>query len=161
MKQHLKARTVNQMGFTLIELMIVIAILGILASIAISAYQDYTIRARVSEASQVVNPFTTAVGVYYWANSVLPANRTAVGQMDVNTKYVEGVTITATGRISVDVHEINTGVSSETADDMYIIFTPDVTASTGVIDWACTVSNTVDGTGPGTNLSRFVPSGCR
>jgi len=151
----------GQTGFTLIELMIVIAILGILASIAISSYQDYTIRGRVSEATQMVNPVTVAVGTYYWVNSVLPTSRTAAGQLNVITKYIEGITITAAGLISVDLNESTTGISSKTADNMYLIFTPDILTSVGAIDWTCSANNAVDGTGNNTNLSRFVPSNCR
>jgi len=163
MKKSTHSITTLQTGFTLIELMIVIAILGILASIAISAYQDYTIRSKVSEASQVMAPFTTAVGTYYWTNSAFPANRTASGQENVSTKYVSGITITSagilTGIISVDINENATGVSSQTSDSMYLILTPEITQ--GAIDWVCSVSNTVDGTGDNLNLSRFVPTNCR
>jgi len=148
-----------QAGFTLIELMIVIGILGILASIAISAYQDYTIRSKVSEASKMVSPFTTAVGTYYWTKSVLPTNRTAAGQTNVITKYIEGITITSTGLISVDINENTTGISSETSDNMYLIFTPNIT--TGAIDWVCRPNTAVDGTGNSNNLTRFVSSNCR
>jgi len=156
-----KQQTIStyQGGFTLIELMIVIAILGILASIAISSYQDYSIRARVSEATQAVAPFTTAVGTYYWTNQTFPTNRTASGQSNVNTKYITGVTITATGLISIDIDEINTGVSSQTSDTMYLIYTP--TEVAGAIDWSCRPDNAVDGTGDNINLTRFVPSNCR
>ena len=159
MTRNQKTSHVRQSGFTLIELMIVIAILGILAAIAIPAYQDYTIRAKVSEATQAVAPFTTAVGLYYWTNQVFPANRTASGQSNVNTKYITGVTITTTGLISVDIDEATTGINSQTSDTMYLIYTPIEVA--GAIDWSCSPNNAVDGTGDNINLTRFVPSNCR
>ncbi len=163
MKKSTRRITTLQKGFTLIELMIVIAILGILASIAISAYQDYSIRSRVSEATQVMAPFTTAIGTYYWTNSAFPANRSASGQGNVSTKYITDVTITSrgglTGIISVDIDEVRTGVRSQTPDDMYLILTPEIRP--GVIDWACSVSNTIDGAGDNLNLARFIPANCR
>mgnify|MGYP001823341936 FL=1 len=148
-----------QSGFTLIELMIVIAILGILASIAISSYADYSIRAKISEASAMVAPFTTAVGTYYWANSTLPVSLEQAGQTNVVTKYIESITITSSGLISVDINENSTGVSGITADDLFVILTPVI--ATGAIVWTCKVNNIVDGTGDNTNMFRFVPAKCR
>jgi type IV pilus assembly protein PilA len=143
--------------------MIVIAILGILASIAISAYQDYTIRSKVAEATQVVSPFTTAIGTYYWTNSAFPVNRTASGQSDVITKYISGVTITSRGAIdgiiSVDINEDSTGISTRTASDMYLLLTPEVTQ--GAIDWVCSVNTSVNGSGDNLIISRFVATSCR
>jgi len=159
MKHKIRVPLSVQSGFTLIELMIVIAILGILASIAISSYQDYTIRAKVSEASAMAAPFTTAVGTYYWTNSTLPVSLEQAGQENVVTKYIEGITITSSGLISVDINEDNTGVSSVTADDFYLILTPVI--ATGALDWTCIVNNAVDGTGNNTNIFRFVPPNCR
>jgi type IV pilus assembly protein PilA len=89
----------TQAGFTLIELMIVIAILGILASIAIGAYTDYSIRAKVSEGVNSANVFTTAYGAFYYTTGRLPASREELGTSNIITSYVEGVTITAGGLI--------------------------------------------------------------
>ena len=149
----------HQKGFTLIELMIVIAILGILASIAISAYQDYSIRAKVSEALVAAAPFKIAFGTYYETTSSLPTNRSEAGQGDIITKYITGVTITAGGIISIDIDEGTTGILAQTSDDMYLILQPII--GTGAIDWNCYANNAEDGSGDDINLSRFVPSGCR
>ena len=163
MKRSSQISNMQQRGFTLIELMIVIAILGILASIASAAYQDYSIRSRVSEATQMAAPFTTAVGTYYWTNSAFPANRQASGQANITSTYITGVTITSAGPvsgiISVDINEDTTGVSTQTSADMYLILTPELTL--GTISWLCSVSNTVDGTGDNITISRFVPANCR
>ena len=148
----------DQKGFTLIELMIVIAILGILASIAIPAYQDYSIRAKISEALVATAPFKVAFGTYYETTTNLPTNRSQSGQENITTKYITGVTI-IDGFISIDINEGTTGVLGQTSDDMYLILEPVI--GTGAIDWKCYASNAENGSGDDINLSRFVPSGCR
>jgi type IV pilus assembly protein PilA len=93
-----------QKGFTLIELMIVVAIIGILAAIAIPAYMNYTIRAQVSEGNTLVDGLETAFDECY-ANKGTAANcatNTAVGVNNViSGQYVTGVTFTAPGQITV------------------------------------------------------------
>ncbi len=83
-----------QKGFTLIELMIVIAIIGILAAIAIPAYQNYTVRAQVTEGLNLGDGWKTAVAEYYAQNGVFPttANLTAAGLVASTGKYVTSVT---------------------------------------------------------------------
>ena len=159
MNNKIRVPLLVQSAFTLIELINVITILGILASIAISSYADYSIRAKISEASAMVAPFTTAVGTYYWANSTLPVSLEQAGQANVVTKYIESITITSSGLISVDINENSTGVSGITADDLFVILTPVI--ATGAIVWTCKVNNIVDGTGDNTNMFRFVPAKCR
>ena len=87
-----------QKGFTLIELMIVVAIIGILAAVAIPAYQDYTIRAQVSEGLTLAAGAKTAVAESFAATGIVPLNRTAAGMTaavtDTSGKYVTSVTIT-------------------------------------------------------------------
>jgi type IV pilus assembly protein PilA len=81
-----------QKGFTLIELMIVVAIVGILAAIALPAYQDYTIRARVSEAAAAAGACKTAVAEYYASNAALPADTSTAGcsGTSANTQFRVG-----------------------------------------------------------------------
>ncbi|HEZ9712384.1 TPA: pilin, partial [Neisseria gonorrhoeae] len=86
-----------QKGFTLIELMIVIAIVGILAAVALPAYQDYTARAQVSEAILLAEGQKSAVTEYYLNNGKWPANNGDAGvasPADIKGKYVESVTVT-------------------------------------------------------------------
>ena len=87
-----------QQGFTLIELMIVVAIIGILAAIAIPAYQDYTIRAQVSEGMNLAAAAKAAVAETYLNRGVAPADRTAAGMTanatDTEGKYVDQVNVT-------------------------------------------------------------------
>ncbi|ENW6171201.1 prepilin-type N-terminal cleavage/methylation domain-containing protein [Neisseria gonorrhoeae] len=86
-----------QKGFTLIELMIVIAIVGILAAVALPAYQDYTARAQVSEAILLAEGQKSAVTEYYLNNGIWPENNDKAGvasPSDIKGKYVESVTVT-------------------------------------------------------------------
>jgi type IV pilus assembly protein PilA len=87
-----------QKGFTLIELMIVVAIIGILAAIAIPAYQDYTIRSQVTEGLNLAGAAKAAVAESFSNTGLAPANRTEAGMsanaIDTNGKYVSSVNIT-------------------------------------------------------------------
>ncbi|HFA0951572.1 TPA: pilin, partial [Neisseria gonorrhoeae] len=86
-----------QKGFTLIELMIVIAIVGILAAVALPAYQDYTARAQVSEAILLTEGQKSAVTEYYLNHGKWPKDNTSAGvasSSSIKGKYVESVTVT-------------------------------------------------------------------
>ena len=93
-----------QKGFTLIELMIVVAIIGILAAIAIPAYQDYTIRSQVTEGLNLASGVETAVADTYSQTGTAPATRLAAGltaaNTDTNGKYVSSVDV-VNGAISI------------------------------------------------------------
>ncbi|HFC1807172.1 TPA: pilin, partial [Neisseria gonorrhoeae] len=85
-----------QKGFTLIELMIVIAIVGILAAVALPAYQDYTARAQVSEAILLAEGQKSAVTEYYLNHGEWPENNDSAGvasSADIKGKYVEKVEV--------------------------------------------------------------------
>ncbi|HFC8852697.1 TPA: pilin [Neisseria meningitidis] len=86
-----------QKGFTLIELMIVIAIVGILAAVALPAYQDYTARAQVSEAILLAEGQKSAVTEYYLNHGIWPANNSDAGvassASDIKGKYVQSVEV--------------------------------------------------------------------
>ncbi|HFC5912466.1 TPA: pilin, partial [Neisseria meningitidis] len=103
-----------QKGFTLIELMIVIAIVGILAAVALPAYQDYTARAQVSEAILLAEGQKSAVTEYYLNHGEWPKNNTSAGvastPSDIKGKYVEKVEV-AKGVITATM--LSTGVNNE------------------------------------------------
>ena len=87
----------KQQGFTLIELMIVIAIVGILAAIALPAYQDYTVRAKVSEAMVNLAEAKTTIAEYYSANNRFPEDAAAAGiNTNPNTDIVASINYSST-----------------------------------------------------------------
>ena len=99
----------SQKGFTLIELMIVVAIIGILAAIAVPAYQDYTIRSRVSEGASLAGASKTAVDVYFSETGSLsstpgtPASLGLASPGSYAAKYVSSITVAAGGVITVQL----------------------------------------------------------
>ncbi|HEZ4702980.1 TPA: pilin [Neisseria meningitidis] len=103
-----------QKGFTLIELMIVIAIVGILAAVALPAYQDYTARAQVSEAILLAEGQKSAVTEYYLNHGEWPANNSSAGvatsPSDIKGKYVQSVTV-ANGVVTATM--LSSGVNKE------------------------------------------------
>lgn len=135
-----------QKGFTLIELMIVVAIIGILAAVALPAYTNYTTRAMVSEGISVAQGFKTAVAEYRAVTGGWPADLTAIGMATVADGAVASVGINAsTGAITVTYANVGALTGSPT-----VIFVP--TVGTGAVTWTC---NT------GTMGDAYLPDDCK
>jgi type IV pilus assembly protein PilA len=118
-----------QKGFTLIELMIVVAIIGILAAVALPAYQDYTVRAKVTEVILAASGGKTAVAEWFQTKGSLPAS----GSLVLNTqtsKYVASVAQSA-GVVTATATAAESKISGST-----ITMTP-ADAGNGVLNWTC------------------------
>ncbi len=148
-----------QKGFTLIELMIVIAIIGILAVIALPAYQDYTGRAQVSEAITLMEGQKSAIVEYYADKGAWPKNNTEAGiaaAADIKGKYVAKVEVGANGVITATMNakNVNNDIKNKT-----VTLQPEnkngAAASAGSFTWKCVkgTSNAVP--------EKFLPSSCR
>ena len=150
-----------QKGFTLIELMIVVAIVGILAAVAIPAYQDYTIRAQVTEAMSLSGAAKAAVAESFANSGVLPADNAAAGvSATIAGKYVSGLVI-AKGVITAT---FGTGANSK-LKDATLALTPLVSESNDLI-WVCGNKSIAVGgvttTTTGTSIeSKYLPGECR
>ncbi len=165
-----------QQGFTLIELMIVVAIIGILAAIAIPAYQDYTIRSQVSEGMSLAAAAKSAVAETFLNSGEAPADRTEAGMSalatDTSGKYVTGVEV-EDGVITVTYgNEANQQIDTET-----LTLTPYESVDLSVV-WRCgnapvpqgVAALVTMGTSGGGNaatyaaptvLAKYLPSACR
>ncbi|ENX0891800.1 pilin, partial [Neisseria gonorrhoeae] len=123
-----------QKGFTLIELMIVIAIVGILAAVALPAYQDYTARAQVSEAILLAEGQKSAVTEYYLNNGKWPednGNAGVASASDIKGKYVQSVTV-AKGVVTAQM--ASTGVNKEIKDKRLSLWAK---RENGSVKWFC------------------------
>jgi type IV pilus assembly protein PilA len=135
-----------QKGFTLIELMIVVAIIGILAAIAIPQYQDYTIRTKITEGLNLAAPAKLGVSESYASLGRFPTDEAEAGlATTLSSKYVSSLTM-VDGVITITLQQIHANVDGGT-----ITLTPYVDADATRVEWGCTSS--ID--------DKYLPANCR
>ncbi|AFV00707.1 pilin [Simiduia agarivorans] len=143
----------TQKGFTLIELMIVVAIIGILAAVALPAYQDYTTRAKISEVMGLAAAGKTSVSEYYVSMGTMPTTPDASG---VNTNagqsnYVSTISFSGSGTAATITYAIDTSGIGNSAASGNVVFVGTGSPDTGV-SWTCNTSSVAD---------KFLPANCR
>lgn len=137
----------KQLGFTLIELMIVVAIIAVLTAIALPAYQDYVARAQVGEGLSLSSGAKEAIATYYSDHGHFPPNNTAAGMADPTSvlgKYVSSVSVDGSGSIAV---VFASSASNKIAGQT---LTLQATDRSGSVSWTC------GGLDP-----RYLPTSCR
>lgn len=144
-----------QQGFTLIELMIVVAIIGILAAIAIPAYQDYTIRAQVSEGLNLTGASKAAVTEYFQDRGAWPTDNNQAGlsaAATINGNYVSQVNV-AGGAITVTYSNTGNQSANASINAATLILSP--TSGAGSVAWNCVGGNILDAN------PQWLPAACR
>lgn len=160
-----------QKGFTLIELMIVVAIIGILAAVALPAYQDYTVRAKVTEGLSIADTVKTAIAETRQANGNFTAAASGLN-LPITTQLVSVNAADTTGVITITF----TGPATPTTiSGQKLVLQPNINkvamandGANGPIEWACASStnatasqNQLGGITAGTLLSKYAPANCR
>jgi type IV pilus assembly protein PilA len=152
-----------QQGFTLIELMIVVAIIGVLAAVALPAYQDYTARARMSEVVMAAGPCRTVISEVVQSGAALPAANAFGCEVNTPSRFVAAVNTDATGTIIVQTR----GFGDADINGRSLIVQPldaagnalaAATAGQTIASWRCAAPANVGG---GPIPARALPGSCR
>ena len=145
-------------GFTLIELMIVVAIIGILAAVAIPAYQDYIARAQVSEAVSLLGAGKTGLTEYYndkgsWPTQAGSVMGTTAGKYTSIIQFKTGQVLIS-GTLQIEATMRSSGINASIVDKSVALLTQN-----GGKTWACTITGTTRGSGP--LDAKYVPGACK
>ncbi|MFC5519814.1 pilin [Polaromonas jejuensis] len=142
-----------QKGFTLIELMIVVAIIGILAAVALPAYQDYTVRAKVSEVILAASSAKTSVAEAAQVNAAMPATASLVVD-NQSSKYVSGVAYSQTDA-STGVITVTTTAAGDAKISSKTLQMTGTLAANGQVTWVCAAgaTNPID--------AKYLPASCK
>ena len=148
-----------QKGFTLIELMIVVAIIGILAAVALPAYQDYTVRAKMSEVILAMSACRTSITEVYQTGGTAPLANSWGCEQNVSSKYVESLATDPDGVVTAKIRNVSTDVNGK-----FVTLTPLANATTtanattmmgsGLYGWLCGSTGT-------TLNTKYLPGSCR
>ena len=139
----------NQQGYTLIELMIVVAIVGILSVIALPAYQTYTIRAQVAEGLTVSAPLKNSVATYAISRGTFPADNTNAGLLSANNytgKFVDSISVSGDTIAIIYGNDANAKINGHVLNLIAV-------QNDGAITWNCASGEGID--------SNYRPSSCR